>query len=355
VTSANLLVNGQIVNTLTNPGTLVGYTFDISHLQERGSYPQTLQVSVVDAFGLTTSSPSLQVGVEVVIPEGVTQIEVAKTPCEINPDSAECRTDTLRTTVPLAALAALIPVVLALLFIIFKLRKQIKSTVNKAAQGMKRLATDVRDSLVRPNSGAYGSFQVLQAELNANKTYPMTERDMVFGRDPETSNILLFPLELPADQGKVVCTIGSKHCTVEYKIAEQRFYITSHKKYRTALARATSSEIVLDSETPEVLHSGDEIILGHLARNGARIRFTANAAMGETKSRRIDTHVGDGTSTSPSETDVSEHAPEPIEAAMPKITQVAEMAEMSEASAVRSANNQKQTPRTNRSNKLGEL
>jgi len=232
VISAQLIIDGVPTGELSRT-TNLNYIWDISNFDAPGSYPRTIQVSVTDAFGLVTSSASQTINVLVDIPAGVVAPEiteqvtvVVQTACEKDISSMDCLRDRLTVIVPWLGVGIL------LLLLVSQGQKIAKGAVAAGTQAV-RIASFVRDSMIKSRSEPYAEFQVLEGALYAGSTLPMYGQQITFGRDPLQTNVQLYPLERSANERAEPCSISSKHCTVEYDLPNQRFTITDHSRYGT--------------------------------------------------------------------------------------------------------------------------
>lgn len=293
IVSAQLLVDGVATSELSGTTTL-NYVWDISRFTERGTYSSVIQVLIVDSFGLANRSVSQTIGVLVDIPEDVVAPQIERTVVV----QTECDKDIGSINCILERGVAIVPWVLTSVLLVFiaTQRRKIWYGAVAAKTRVVRIASFVRDSRIRPKSEPYAEFYVIEGSQHVGSTFPMYGQQVTFGRDPEGTDIQLYPLEQAANEKREQCSISSKHCTVEYDVSTNRFLITDHSRFGTFVKR--SDLIVpmqLKKDVSEPLHDGDEIILGVLSANGSRLRFSVSPSVKNSKewNRRISTNVNE--------------------------------------------------------------
>lgn len=313
IREAQLLENGvSILTVIPEEGAeTITFSWDISAFNEPGqAYPRPLSVRVTDEFGNEVESATVTAVVEsedvgIAIEGGVDPNRV----CEDFPDAEVCvERDALagivETVVPEATQVAedleeseqiveditgggsvasvsfrycarnftdasciptFLPFLLSLGFGVTALVLYLNR--NKVSEVVQNVAAEVRKTLL---GGAGQRGQEVIAKLHVIAA----RRDLVdqaidiytytttLGRDPKLCDVQLYNEE---DNS----TVSGLHCTLQYDKATNQFLLTDDNS--TAGTKVNNRQ--LRANDPYVLEDGDEIQLGDMFRQGARLRF----------------------------------------------------------------------------------
>ncbi len=128
-----------------------------------------------------------------------------------------------------------------------------------------RTTTDLRQTVIPEDPGgeSLGTLHVLYGPAAlVGKNIAIYRNQTLIGRDPVLAEVLLYG---PRDRS----SISGLHCTLRYDRGQ--FSLIDH-------GTANGTHINgrrLSPESPEVIHNGDEIVIGDAARHGAVLRFQA--------------------------------------------------------------------------------
>jgi hypothetical protein len=103
------------------------------------------------------------------------------------------------------------------------------------------------------------------------------------GRNPKLCDIQL------VDEDDI-STVSGLHCTIQYDPAQDSFFLTDDNSANGTLLNGE----LLEANEPYVLSGGDTIILGEIARRGAKVRFYIPESVAEAAPVSIKTEVDSG-------------------------------------------------------------
>ncbi len=276
VESAELLVDGIVVQTIDNPETDdFQFNVDISDYTNNTTLPLVLRVR--DELGLESSSATVNIAIEV--PERITQgsntvATVVATPTlgptqtpviqRVGPDITigACENDYLSP----GCMALYIPWIglalslIALLVLFTRYRQQMKNVGGRIVA----VADNVRKTLLggATQTAPLATLHILSAKADRmGETYQIFNDLTVLGRDPQYTDLQLFD---PNDDSSV----SGRHCTIQYEKSLGKFLIIDHS---TSGTRVNGQK--LERDNPMVLGDGDEITLGLISKSGAKLRF----------------------------------------------------------------------------------
>lgn len=268
IDSAELLANGVPVMTIPSPGSdMLNFTWQLVGIQDNASY--SLQVQLLDEFGKRITSGAVPGQIQIdkpvdVVIEEVINETVIRSVCEEDPRGIKCIQQRVITFAPWIGLVLTgslafvyrrrlggVAVAAAQSFLSTELGQQISKTILGGRGGKQRkvfarlIVLDGPEQLLKSEIAIYGNITTL-------------------GRDPERADVLLYR---PSDKS----SISGRHCVINHY--NGTFKITDVSANGTLL-----NGRLLDPDDPRELKDGDELTLGDLARQGARLKFQIDAA-----------------------------------------------------------------------------
>lgn len=275
ITSAELLLDGTVVQTITDPDSdEFQFSVDISEYEENVTLPLILRVR--DELGLEATSTTLNVSIEVdkgrptdtVIKTVVLTPTPGPTPTPIviiqsdnpclsdPPDVNACNKQKALFYAPWVGLA----VSLLLLVILFtRYRKQMKQVGGRVI----KFADNVRKTLLGGvNQTPIAKLYILTAKDDRiGEEYEIFNDLTVLGRDPQLTDLQLYDSDDDS-------SVSGRHCTIQYEKAQGKFLILDHSAAGT---RVNNQK--LERDNPLELVDGAEITLGLISKSGAKVRF----------------------------------------------------------------------------------
>lgn len=259
--------DGRQLSAIPSPiGNRFTLTWDITDITSEKIHPFPLQVRVVDEFGLSNDSPSLTAiievlpGNEVLIETKTETIIVPTDPCEIDPNSDDCKQQTVQRTIPWFGIGVLAIVTSVLGFGLYKARNELRALSPGDLRGVANVIKTKLFGIEGPAQAlARLHIELARPELEGEKV-DIYNQKLTLGRDPELCDVVLYPLQQES-------SVSRSHCTVQYD--QGRFVITHH----AASSITAINNKRIQSGSPVQLHDGDVIVLGQIAVKGARLRF----------------------------------------------------------------------------------
>lgn len=275
ISSASLVVNNTTQTTIQPEvnNNRFQITWDVTGFQdETKTIP--IQVRIQDELGIEAVSPALQVTVDATLPPPLpTPTPVATAvptpdPCQENRFAPGCPTTNIVT---LAVMAILGIAIVSLVILLIINRGRMSQVVQSTGEAIRQQVGNVQRTLVGGQRNknqkvlARLAIQMARRELEGTEVeiYANTTR---LGRNPKLCDIQLMNEE-------DISTISGQHCTIQYDPKQNTFYLTDDNSANGTRINGQS----LRPNEPHILQSGDEIVLGELARRGAKLRFMAAA------------------------------------------------------------------------------
>jgi hypothetical protein len=267
-------------------------TWDLTDI-ERETRTLPVQVRVRDALGVEAISPARQVTVNASIPEGVARETAVPppapaptvNPCTENPGSAACVEQSVQRIAPWTTIMLTI-VVIGLAVMLILNRNKVGQVASAAGETVRKGVAEVQKTLV--GGGKRRGRQVLaKLHINIARRALMGEEVNIYanttklGRNPKLCDVQLI------DEDDI-STVSGLHCTIQYDPGRGVFLITDDNSANGTFV----NNHPLPPNDPRVLQDGDEIILGEIARRGAKVTFHAADNTG------VPTEIGSEQSTS---------------------------------------------------------
>jgi len=272
VTTAVLLWADSQTELLTIPdpgGNSFTFTWDITDITEVGVRSFPIQVRVTDELGLSNTSPSQTIVIEVLSGEGVIIVPAPTLtpapratpadPCERDPDGSECKRETIKQASPLVGMVIFAIIAGILGFALFKARNELKKFSPANLRGaVNAIKTKIFGAEGASEPLAKLHIEIARPELEG-EVVDMFNQKLTLGRDPQQCDVVLYPLQQES-------SVSRSHCTIQYD--QGRFVITHHSNSITSVNNRR-----IRSGSPVPLNNGDVIVLGQIAVKGARLRF----------------------------------------------------------------------------------
>lgn len=278
ITSASLVVN-NIPKTEIQPEVDSNNRFKIIwDLTDFEDETQTIpiQVRIQDELGMEATSAAVQVTVNATLPP----ISPTLTPAP--PDVAPpdpCLSNRFAPGCPIANLLNLVvtPIlsitVIVLVVLLFINRNRVGQVARDARVVVRNQVSNVERTLIgggrRKNQKTLARLSILVArrelidtevDIHSNRTR--------LGRNPKLCDIQL----MNEDD---ISTVSGLHCTIQYDPQKNIFLITDDNSSNGTFVNGS----LLAANEPHTLQDGDEIVMGELARRGAKVRFSVVKAV----------------------------------------------------------------------------
>jgi hypothetical protein len=245
--SAELFANGNSEGSikLAPDQTRLEFDWDLSDIISEGLNSVTLEISVEDELGITSSAESV-ITVEVVIPATPT------------PPGLEISPTVAALSLPAFCIIGLLVAGLGGGAIYF-FRRRVASTGAAPAREELEVSPTI---IASDDSGlALGTITVLEGPSGLiEEVFRITTLKTRIGRDPSQSDISFYSDE--------ESSISRLHCTISLE-DDNFFRLTDNNS--SSGTRLNGRKIQPDS--PVVLDHGDEIVLGNLAQRGVKLQF----------------------------------------------------------------------------------
>ncbi len=276
---SELLVDGQPVSTIEDPASQEFiFSLDVSDITETTT--RSISVRIRDELGRLESSEQRPLTIEVikldraVLTPQVTEITVVETvvvpgddtiivqsPCEVDPTGADCiRTNYLPWLVGLGSL-------LALIIVTVSFRRQLAALSqgdgNVVTNIVKKVAATIIGGKTRGKK-VIAEMRVLMARnmLMEQETIKIYTHTTSFGRDPKAVDVQVY------DEDDI-SSVSGLHCTLQFDPTHQIFYLTDND----SSVGTTINGRPIEPDDPQQLQDGDLIVMGDLARRGAKLQF----------------------------------------------------------------------------------
>ncbi|MFK7801872.1 MAG: FHA domain-containing protein [Anaerolineae bacterium] len=267
--TAELIINGTVVNTLEDPDP-ENLVFDLDISEITASESLLVQVRLTDRTGLSFKSLSSQVAVDVepIVPTPtITPIPtITQTPTPAPTPFIVVNAPEVEPE-PFNYLPWILTGLMALaltgfgIFFVQKLNGLEAGVARQAYEsgGLLNLTRTIITGPIRGDTPIARLVVIQGPQDLVDQSVDIFTHNINIGRDPRQCDILLY-------DGDEHSSISGLHCVIQFD--QEKFKITDGSSNGTRL-----NNDLLQTDVPTELNDQDEIILGDLFRRGAKVRF----------------------------------------------------------------------------------
>jgi len=254
IKTAELIIDGTSVSTLTDPGTEWNFPWDLRSYRTFGDHNPQITIKVTDELGMVSTSDASVVSVVVDVPSDCTHLSGGpRLICESN---------------KVAGVAALVIALVTFLLVVigglilYRNRErliQVGGQIGEAAKGQwERMTGGAKE---KPSAYLTVMTEMYKQTLG-EKVEIYRKSDTPIGRNPMTNKIVI-------QDNRDAPEVSKEHVILRYDASDQRWYIKDMDSTNGTKVNA----VPLKSLNEEVLDDGAEITLGRLAYGGVKFQF----------------------------------------------------------------------------------
>jgi len=254
IRTAELIVDGASVSTLTDPGTEWNFPWDLRAYRTFGEHNPQLTIKVTDELGIVSISDPSVVSVVVDVPSDCTHLSGGqRLICESNKVAG--------VAALIIALVTFILVVIGGLLLYRNREKlmQVGGQISEAAKGTwERMTGGAKE---KPSAYLTVMTDMYRQTLG-DKVEIYQKTDTPIGRNPMTNKIVI-------QDNREQPEVSKEHVIIRYESSDKRWYI----KDMSSTNGTKVNSVPLKELDEEILDDGAEITLGRLAYGGVKFQF----------------------------------------------------------------------------------